>query len=77
LQQKNAVEYDRMARERKRADKKKTISWWVQHGAYTKAGGNTEIETFYCPLKITAIVRHRFELRAYVTWDSAGQQTFH
>jgi hypothetical protein len=27
--------------ELKRADKKKTISLWVQHGEYTKSGGNT------------------------------------
>ena len=35
----------------KRADKKKTISLWVQRENYYKAGGSTHVETYYCPLK--------------------------
>jgi hypothetical protein len=37
--------------EMKRADKKKTISLWVQNRVYVKAGGNTQVETYYCPLR--------------------------
>ena len=35
----------------KRANKKKTISLWVQRENYYKAAGNTHVETYYCPLR--------------------------
>jgi hypothetical protein len=52
----------------KRADPKKTISFWVQNGECWKTQGNTHVETYYCPL------RNRCDCRAqlHITHSSAS-----
>ena len=51
----------------KRADKKKTISLWVQREGYYKAAGNTHVETYYCPLRF----RCNCDVQLRITWSPA------
>ena len=66
--------------EMKRADKKKTISLWVQNRVYVKAGGNTQVESYYCPLRYRCKCKVQLRITrspASVFFDwSGGPHTF-
>jgi hypothetical protein len=66
--------------EMKPADTKKTISFWVQNRVYVKAGGNTQVETYYCPLRYRCKCKIQLRITrspasVFLDW-SGGPHTF-